>query len=93
MLFRSQIDHKPRVYLWWAETNRIEPVYLPIEQDVISREHIKDTTERDNRFDALITRVKTDVEIQLKYEDNVVKYFKKFRTEKAVKDKVLEHVI
>ena len=89
----DQIDHKPRVYLWWAETNRIEPVYLPIEQDVISREHIKDTTERDNRFDALITRVKTDVEIQLKYEDNVVKYFKKFRTEKAVKDKVLEHVI
>ena len=89
----DQIDHKPRVYLWWAETNRIEPVYLPSEQDVISREHIKDTTERDNRFDALITRVKTDVEIQLKYEDNVVKYFKKFRTEKAVKDKVLEHVI
>ena len=89
----DQKDHKPRVYLWWADTNEIQAVYLPIEKDVISREHIKDTTERDNRFDALICRVRSDVEIEMSYSDNVDKYFNKYRTEKAVKDKVLIHVV
>lgn len=84
----DQIDHKPRVYLWYAESNKVEPVYLPIESDVISREHIKDTTERDNRFNALIDRVKSDVEIKLSYELNVEGYFQKFRTKLPVKEKV-----
>lgn len=89
----DQIDHQPRVYLWYSETNEIKAVYLPIEKDVISREHIKDTTERDNRFDALITRVKTDVEIKLSYPKNITAYFKRYRTEQPVKQKVLDHVV
>lgn len=89
----DQEDHEPRVYLWYANTNEIEAVFLPIEQGVISREHIKDTTERDGRFDALITRIKNDVELKLSYPDNIVSYLKKYRTVLSVKEKVLKHVV
>jgi len=89
----DQEDHKPRVYLWYAETNEIEPIYLPIESNVIDRTHIDNIQERDDRFNALITRVKNDVEIQLSYEQNIENYFQKYRTEKLVKEKVWRAVI
>lgn len=82
-------DHKPRVYLWYAESNEVVPVYLPIEQGVISREHIEMADERSDRMDAYMARVREDVEIQLSYEDNMGRYFERFRTERPVKAKVL----
>jgi len=84
----DQEDHKPRVYLWYAETNEIEAVYLPIEQGVISREHIEAAEDRTNRFATLIERVREDVEIQLSYTDNLERYFGRFRTQKQVKEKI-----
>ena len=89
----AQIDHKPRVYLWYAETNEIEAVYLPIEQGVIDRSHIDNVQERDTRMDAFIQRVKKDVEIQLAYTENLENYFQKYRTEKPVKEKTWAAVI
>ena len=81
-------NHRPRVYLWYAKSNEVVPVYLPIEQGVITREHIEAAEERSNRYDSFMTRVKEDVEIQLSYEDNMGRYFEKFRTELPVKEKV-----
>jgi len=89
----DQADHKPRVYLWWAKTNEVDPVYLPIETDVISREHIDISNERNDRFDALIMRVKNDVEIKLSYESNIENYFQKYRTEIPVKEKIWRAVV
>ncbi len=88
----DQEDHRPRVYLWYAESNEIEPIYLPIEQGVISREHIETAKNRDNRMDAFVKRVQEDVEIELSYEQNLMAYFQKYRTEMPVKDKVMEAV-
>jgi len=83
----DQEDHKPRVYVWYSEENTAVPVYLPIEQNVITRKHIDFAQARDQRFDAFVTRVKQDIEIQLSYENNLEKYFKKYRTEKPVVEK------
>jgi len=88
----DQADHRPRVYLWWAEDNRIEPVYLPIEQDVISRTHIEIVEDRDRRMEAYMSRVREDTEVALSYEDNLERYFNRYRTIKPVKDKVWENV-
>ena len=38
----DQMDFRPRVYLWYADTNRVKPVYIPIADGVITREHIKE---------------------------------------------------
>ena len=90
----DQINHRPRVYLWWAKENKVEAVYLPIEpgKNVISREHIEVAKARSNRMDAFVERVKTDVEIKLSYTENMKRYFERYRTQKRVKEKTWEAV-
>jgi len=58
----DQINHKPRIYLWYAKTNTVKPIYLPITNDVISREHIEVKQERDKRIDAFVERLDTGFE-------------------------------
>jgi DNA repair exonuclease SbcCD nuclease subunit len=67
----DQIDHKPCVYLWFAEDNSIEQVFIPIEQGVISREHLEREAERDGRIDAFVSRLDDDWEAALSFEQNV----------------------
>jgi DNA repair exonuclease SbcCD nuclease subunit len=70
----DQIDHKPCVYLWYSKTNTVEPVYLPIEEDVISREHIAGKEERDERIAAFVSRLSEDYEVSLSFMDNLERF-------------------
>ena len=82
----AQIDHKPRVYLWYAETNTVTPVYLPIEEGVVSREHIDKVQERDQRIDAFITKLSGDWEAEMSFEDNLKKAINANKIPKLVQD-------
>jgi len=84
----DQVDHKPRVYLWYADTNKVEPYYLPIDKDVITREHIDAKGDRKNRMESYVKRAKESVEIELSFKDNMEKFLKKNKTPKKVKEKI-----
>jgi len=84
----DQADHKPRVYLWYAQENRVEPVYLPIEEGVIDRTHIDLQAAKDERIEAYVSRLSEEVEIGLSFEGNLESYFKSNRIRKPVQDKV-----
>lgn len=71
----DQIDHKPCGYLWYAKENKVEQVYYPIEQGVISREHIDVKEKREGRISAFVNRLKDNVEIGLSFEKNIEQYF------------------
>ena len=88
----AQIDHKPRVYLWWADSNEIKPVYLPIEKEVISRDHIEEQEERDERHEAYITRMRDDYEIGFSYEGNLKEHIEINEVEKEVKERIWEMI-
>jgi len=88
-LFRTtaaQFDYKPRVYLWYAETNTVEAVYVPIEEGVISREHIEKVGERNDRIDAFINTLNDDWEAKMSFEENI----ERFKEENNVSDKVMK---
>ena len=72
----DQAKHKPCVYLWYASTNTVEPHYLDIEDNVISREHIEKIEERDGRIDAFIEQLGTDWEAEVSFESNLEKFSK-----------------
>jgi DNA repair exonuclease SbcCD nuclease subunit len=84
----DQADHKPRVYLWDGEV--VEPVYLPIEEGVISREHIDVVQDRDSRITAYVDRLKTNYEIGLDFKKNMAEHFKANRTRKEIEGRVWE---
>lgn len=87
----DQADFRPRVYLWYADTNTVEPVYLPIE-DVISREHLKKNEQRDERMEAFVKRLKDDFEVGLSFERNLEAFFRKNKTRKAVRE-LIDNVV
>ncbi len=69
----DQLNHRPRVYLWYAETNTVEPVYLPIApgNEVISREHIQIKEQRNERIDAFVSTLNTDWQASMSFEENL----------------------
>jgi len=89
----AQINHKPRVYLWWADTNKIELVYLPFQEGVVSREHIEVEDERDERVEAYVERMNTDYEIGFSYETNLERHIETNDVEKEVETKIWENVV
>ena len=84
----AQIDHKPRVYLYYAEDNTVEPIFIPIAEGCITREHIDITEHRDGRIDAFISRLSDEVEIGLSFEHNLESHFSKNRIRQSVQDLV-----
>ena len=88
----DQIDHRPCVYLWYAKTNTVEPVYLPIEQGVISREHIEHSQERNDRIDAFISKLDNDWEAAVSFEENLERFEKSNNTRKSVMEIVYKAI-
>jgi len=88
----NQIDHKPCVYLWYAENNHVEPVYLPIKQDVIIREYIDQEKQQDERMKAFISRLDDEWEIdeEEKFEKNLERFAQTNQVSQPIMDIVLK---
>jgi len=86
----NQMDFHPRVYLYYAETNSVKIVYLPIEKDVVTRIHIDNKEERADRIDAFIEKLDTTGGTTLDYETNIDVFFSKNTVRDSVKDIVYE---
>jgi len=82
----DQVDFRPRVYLWFADTNTVELVYLPIEEDVVTRDHLDGKAERDNKIDAFISRLNDDFVGTLSFEENL----ETFKKENQIREKTME---
>ena len=81
----DQVDFKPRVALWYAQTNTIEWVYLPIKEDVISRAHIDKVEERNGRIDAFMSKLDGIWEAEMSFEENLDKFFKQNTIKESTK--------
>jgi DNA repair exonuclease SbcCD nuclease subunit len=81
----AQINHRPCVFLWYAKTNTVEQVFIPIEEGVISRAHLESTEKRNERIDAFISYLKTDFEIGLSVEKNIELFYQNNRIRGNVK--------
>jgi len=81
----DQMDFQPRVALWYADTNTIEWVNIPIGQGMITREHIERTEKRDERIEAFISRLDKEWEVGLSFEQNLEEFFNKNDIREPVK--------
>lgn len=88
----DQINHKPCVYLWYAEDNSIQVIHLPIESNVISREHIEVKEQRDARIDAFVSRLDGSWEAKMSFEDNLEQFFKTNNIRESVKQIIYQSI-
>lgn len=82
----DQINHKPVVYLYYAETNTIEPIEIPINKEAITREHLEQKQERDSRILKFVENLNTDWAAALSFEQNLKLFFAENKTQGAVQN-------
>jgi len=71
----DQSNHEPCVYIWYAMDNSIEKIILKHDTEVITREHIDNTKERDSRIDAFISKLDGDWQAGMSFEDNLEQFY------------------
>lgn len=86
----DQYDYKPAVWLYYADTNTVEPVYLPIDENAVSREHLEVVKERDERIAAFIEMLDSSGLEFVNFERNLEIFLQKNKIEEDVKDLVYE---
>ena len=80
----DQAEHRPCVFLWHTDENTVEPVYLPIEEDIVDRSHIEEEKARDTRMEAYRSKLKAGAKVGVSFEKNM----ERFLAENKVKDGV-----
>lgn len=70
----AQIDHRPCVWLLDSTNNTIDPIYIPIRENVISTAHLDIKKDRDARLEAFVETVNSNYEIGLTFEKNLDNY-------------------
>lgn len=89
----DQIDHRPRVYLYYADDNRVTPIYLPIERDAVVRDHIDQAEAKEKRFTAFVSRLNEEWTVDISFERNLEEFFRTNQVRTSVKEltyKVIE---
>ena len=87
----DQTNHKPCIYLWYGETD-IQQIFLPHNRGVISREHIELQQKKTDRIDAFITRLNSEWESTISFEDNLERFFASNDIETDVKDIIYKSI-
>lgn len=88
----DQDTHKPVVWLYSADDNSVQPMYLPIDSDVISREHIEIKNERNERIEAYVSKLKSGFKLSMSFKENVIQFFSKNKTKKKIRKIILENI-
>lgn len=88
----DQISHRPRVYLYYAKTNEVEPVYLDVYPDAVSREHIDVSKDRSDRIDEFVNKLKMNFAFSISFEDNIKTFLLKNNIPKSVESKVMKAI-
>lgn len=88
----DQMEFEPRVYLYYAESNTVKPIYLPIEEGVISRGHLDAVEKRNDRIDAFINRLDGNWNITMSFEENLKAFFQANNVHESVKNLVYKAI-
>jgi DNA repair exonuclease SbcCD nuclease subunit len=90
----DQINHRPRVYLWYAKTNTIETVFIPIVPAnlCMTREHIEVKKKQDNRIDAFVERLNSEWKASLTFEENLEIFKKKNKVDPEIMSIIYESI-
>jgi predicted phosphodiesterase len=86
----DQIDYKPAVWLWFADTNTVEPFYFPIDKKAVTREHIEQVEKKENRILAFIETLNKEGLDYVNFEHNLRVFLQKNKIIKDVEEIIYE---
>jgi len=86
----DQIDHKPCFFIY--DMDSIKQHFIPIEDNVISRDHLEQKKEKDEKLHSFVESLSGDYEIETSFEKNVSNFIKNNIIEVEVKE-IIEEAI
>lgn len=89
----DQMNHKPRVYLWEARRNIVQPYYLPIKKNVITRTHrdvLKEKKDRIAKFMKRLRKSLNDTGAEYSFTDNMERKLTQKTLSRGIKLKIRE---
>ena len=88
----DQIDFQPKVYLWCAEDNSVKAINLPIQEGVISREHIDIKEQRDKRIQAFVKQLDGNWQAETSFEANLEAFFQSNNVREPIKQLIYKAI-
>lgn len=88
----GQTDYKPCVWLWYASTNTVESVELPIVKNAVTREHIETMEKKENRILSFIQTLNREGLDFVNFEHNLKVFLSKNDINKKVEDIIYEMI-
>lgn len=80
----SQLEHKPVLFTFDTDLKIMDKIEVPIENDILSREHLTIEKERDERIEALGEKFKEVQNITLEYDKNLEEFFQINNTQEDI---------
>lgn len=88
----DQVEFKPCCYLYYAEDNKVEPVFFPIQDNVHDISHLVSKQERDTRLTAYIERMGQEWEQGVSFRSRLQMFFDENKTPSKIQDIIWEHL-
>lgn len=90
----AQINFQPRVYKWFANENKTQICFLPIEIGAVTKKHIEEKKQMDDKMKKFIERIPSSItkggQDEISFEQNMERYFNSNKTDKSIKNKIWE---
>jgi DNA repair exonuclease SbcCD nuclease subunit len=81
---RTSETHHPRVYLYHSIDNTVTEVLLPIEENVISRDHLEVEEQREARVGYFVNQLSDAWEVDIQFDENLQRFEKTNQIRKSV---------
>lgn len=88
----DQADFLPRCFLYYANKNKAVPVNYPIEEGVVSQEHLHWKKQHEKRTSAYISQINMKWKKGLSYRDNLKTFFAANQTPTKVREILWQHL-
>ena len=79
-------------FLWDSNKNSVTPIYYPIINGVITREHIETKVNYDERMESFISRLNNSMEFTLSFTKNMENFLRENKVNKNVKQIIMESI-
>lgn len=88
----DQMDHKPCVFLWYAEDNSFDIHYLKINENAMSREHIEDRKRKEKQVNDFMEKLQGSWKVSLSFEENIERALEKNKVPQGIKEIILKWI-
>lgn len=88
----SEENYIPSVWFYYSDTNSVKRVPLKYEKYVITREHLEEVKERDDRLAAFISKLDGNQEISANFETNLHNFLSTNKVSKKIKDIIYQAI-